>query len=800
MQMQRRPERFVSAAVRSRRNAAFPEEKDMKLSGYRPANEFDQLSLRDLLDAREQYHVFLMQHPNVVATAIGRYRIRIGDSWPSAKGTGKVHGKYPRTLENSEVRPYSWPCILVFVDEWVEPSALASTPGALVPKTLYLTDGRSVPVCIIEAPKEEKTEIEAQDIRFPLNNIGGGSPVIADVQGQQYAATIACLVSDGHKVYALTNRHVAGDAGEVVYSRLGGNLERIGVSSAKQLTREAFTTLYPGWPGRDVYVNLDVGLIEFDNIDQSTADIRGIGQMGKMVDLSVNNISLSLIGCRVRGVGAASGDMFGEVEALFYRYKTNGGFEYVADLMIGPRAATQSRGKAPPFATHPGDSGALWLLEPVQEPKAPVTSKKTADTGDMEYLPLAMQWGRNMLFSGRSAKPQSYVLATFLSRVCAELGVDPVRNWNVDQPDTWGAIGHFSIAARTQNALSNRFPKLVKLMDNNAEIISHDAETILTNDFKGMGKDAFVPMADVPDFFWKTRIAKQGFARPFEGPNHFADMDQPGPDGKTLLDLCKDANFVDPAKWDAFYDTVADLLTDEPITANHRGLLPFRVWQIFDAMIEFVGDGKAPQFVCAAGVLTHYLGDACQPLHISFLHDGDPLRKVEHTFQKGKHAGETEERPLGQGVHSAYEDAMVNAHRKDILDALKATPKVTKAELIDNGFEAAKRTIEMMRTTFNLLPPPEIVEAFIAFKGKPKDRSEFLWKKFGKRTIKSMQGGAHLLAVIWESAWALGDGEDNIASTAALKKAAAMKICADPDFVPSLTVDRIGATLKQPEA
>ena len=102
-----------------------------------------------------------------------------------------------------------------------------------------------------------------------------------------------------------------------------------------------------------------------------------------------------------------------------------------------------------------------------------------------------------------------------------------------------GAIGHFSIAARTQNALSNRFPKLVKLMDNNAQIISHDAETILTNDFKGMGKEAFVPMADVPDFFWKNRIAKQGFARPFEGPNHFADMDQPVPDGKTLLALCK---------------------------------------------------------------------------------------------------------------------------------------------------------------------------------------------------------------------------------------------------------------------
>ena len=67
--------------------------------------------------------------------------------------------------------------------------------------------------------------------------------------------------------------------------------------------------------------------------------------MGKMVDLSIIIFRFRSSACRVRGVGAASGDMFGEVEALFYRYKTNGGFEYVADLMIGPRAAAQSRAK-----------------------------------------------------------------------------------------------------------------------------------------------------------------------------------------------------------------------------------------------------------------------------------------------------------------------------------------------------------------------------------------------------------------------------------------------------------------------
>ena len=753
----------------------------------------DQLSLRDLLDARDQYHIHLMRHANVIATAIGLYRIRTKDSWPTERSEGKVHGTYARTLANSQVRYYSWPAILVFVERWVTEKELE--PGDLVPKTLYLPDGRSIPVCVIEAPKESRNETRPLSTVFPVNNIGGGWPVIARNQGQEYAATIACLVSDGHTVYALTNRHVAGEAGEIIYSRLGGKEQRIGVSSEKHLTRALFTTHYPGWPGRDVYVNLDVGLIDIDNLDRWTAEIRHVGQMGKMVDLSVHTISLALIGRDVRGTGAASGEMEGEIAALFYRYKTNGGFEYVADLLIGPRPAEANKAKEPTFATHPGDSGTLWLLEPDDEGKSPKSKAKHKD-----YQPLAMQWGRNMLYSAGEARPQSYVLATLLSRVCAELGVDPVRNWNLDQPDTWSAIGHFSIANRAQVALSNRSPKLNTLMKNNADIISHDDATILAGEFSGMGSADFVALADVPDFYWKPRIAKQGFARTFEGPNHFADMDQPDPNGKTLLELCRDdpKTFIDPRKWAAFYDSVTDLESGDAIAEKYRGLLPFRVWQTFDAMVEFAAADKPREFVCAAGTLTHYIGDACQPLHISYLHDGDPLRLVEYTFTRGERKGQTEMRRFGKGVHGGYEDTMISAFREKVLAGLLSTPKTEAEEMITTGFEAAKLTVEMMRKTFTSIPPMAVVNEFGSFLGKPKERAEHLWRKFGNKTVKNMQSGAHLLAVLWESAWAVGNGDTNVTSTAGLTKDQAMAICADFDFIPSVSISRIGALLKPP--
>jgi hypothetical protein len=494
----------------------------------------------------------------------------------------------------------------------------------------------------------------------------------------------------------------------------------------------------------------------------------------------VNNLSLSLVGCHVLGVGASSGDMRGEIQGLFYRYKTSGGFEYVADLFIGPRTSNNNHKggraeKLPEFSTLPGDSGTLWLLEPIAQ---------SDDKEKVQYLPLAMEWGRHMLSSADRTKPQSFALATLLSRVCALLEVDPVREWNIDQTDTWGALGHFSIASRTQVALSGRYPKLSALMANNALIISHDDATILKGDFTGMGSENFVPMADVPDFFWKPRVAKQGHARPFEGPNHFADMDQENPDGKTLLDLTKQDSFLDPDKWQAFYNTVNDILSAEPISALHRGLLPFRVWQLFDAMVEYARTGEADKFVCSAGVLTHYVGDACQPLHISYLHDGDPNRPITHTFSRGNKAGETEKRPLGQGVHSAYEDAMVHDHRQEILDGLKTTPKVAKQEIITTGFEAARKTIEMMRNTFGLIPPEKLVQAYIDVGKGGKASSDILWKGFGKETISVMQGGAHLLAVLWESAWAAGDGEKNIKTTNGLTQEAAMAIVKDLEFVP----------------
>ena len=759
-------------------------------------SEYDALSMQDLLEAREQYHIHLMRHPKVVATAIGYYRIRHDDTPPGVapvvKGTG------PRTLINSEVRSYSWPAILVFVEQWIAADEFAHgrryDPDEIVPKTLYLPDGRRVPVCVIEAPRDPVSPETPPIKRHPLNNIGSGNPVFIEVQGRNHVATITCLVSDGHKAYGLTNRHVTGEPGEELSSQLGGRSQPIGLSSSRQVTRVAFSEVYPTWPGKAVYINMDAGLIDINDVNNWTAKLQDGSVMGPMVDLSAANFPMALLGRHVRGYGAASGQWIdGEIQALFYRYTSKGGFEYVADFFIGPRTPTGEEPDQPDFVTMPGDSGTLWLLEPIQD-KNCIDGAHAPD----KLRPLAIQWGANRLYSGLSRQPRAYALATCLSTVCDRLDVDIVRDWNLDQPDTWGAVGHFSIASRVRTLLSDAVPTLQELMNNNAKIISHDDTTILTNEFSHMGDLDFIPMADVPDFFWKH--GRQGHSRGSEGPNHFADMDQKrDEDGVDLLKLCEDPNNIDPKAWNDFYSSVEDLLDGGPITMEHRGLLPFRVWQIFDKMVEFVRDDKMPEFVCAAGVLTHYIGDSCQPLHISYLHDGDPTRAKKHTVNhvRGKKAGTSEVKhiPLGVGLHAAYEDDMVNSHRKEILAGLDKSPSVHKAEYLTSGFDAAKSTIDLMRKTFKALPPEEMLQTFLDAKKNDEDTTEAFWDRYGDGTIAAMQDGTHLLAVIWESAWVAGGGEDKKRDTSALEPDQAMAICAPADFLPSCTIVNVGQFL-----
>src|SRR5262249_24203870 len=146
------------------------------------------------------------------------YRIRKLDRLAYTPNVNRKPGeedrlsKIPKGLNNTVVTPWSWPCVLVFVRQWESRHSLRSKPDQFIPTTLYLPDGRMVPTCVIDAPLDMAPDPLLNEDTLPIPNlyIGGGYPVMTDVQGRTRVASVGCLVTDGDLIYAITNQHVTG--------------------------------------------------------------------------------------------------------------------------------------------------------------------------------------------------------------------------------------------------------------------------------------------------------------------------------------------------------------------------------------------------------------------------------------------------------------------------------------------------------------------------------------------------------------------------------------------------------------
>jgi hypothetical protein len=754
---------------------------------FPPRRDFASLSAQDVLEARDAYHVALSAMPNVVATAIGRYLIH-KDDWyatnppdvPRPNGKGYVPANDPRTFTNSVVRPWSWPCVLVFVRQWVPRDEIGANA---VPRRLYLPDGREVPTCVVLAPPDES---EPPAARPPANSsgmLGGGYMAIRNGQGVEQIGTIACLVQRQGSFYALTNKHVAGADENPVLAVVGDSLETVGKPMGDGVTKRTLSSVFDGWPGDRTFVNIDAGLIRIDDVSRWTAQVFGIGEVGELFDATPESVTLDLIGCPVRAFGASSGPIEGEIRALFFRYESLGNYDYVSDLLIGPRGleldAEAGRWVEPrPRGldhrshpeTHPGDSGAIWFYDPPSE---------EAERGARarRLRPVAMQWGGVRI--GAAGDRTALALATFLSTVCRVLDVEIVRDWSVGWSEYWGKIGHFAVGWKACESNLLEEASLKALMAANQERIGYGDDQLDQGAGFKQGRDGFVPLADVPDYVWVPSARYSG-PRQHEPQQHFADVDLPPfgepADSADFLARCvEDPSLVSPQAWSDFFAGFA-----EHGTGPEEGSLPFRVWQIFDALVDFARTGDTRSFVAAAGILAHYVGDASQPLHCSYLHHGQlPMMTV---------AGDDREYPVAHSsdefkayaktapakVHGIYEEGMLEIApavlfanierllkqepRRDVRrpDRREGADANTDVEIPD-GHAAAVQTVLLMDRARKRLKPMDIIEADDPKLG-PKPRAKKLWENaaIAEATAQSLADSTEVLARIWQAAWTVG--------------------------------------------
>ncbi len=358
------------------------------------------------------------------------------------------------------------------------------------------------------------------------------------------------------------------------------------------------------------------------------------------------------------------------------------------------------------------------------------------------------------------------MLASTLAGVAQTLGVTLLNDDSLaDHSLYWGKVGHYKIAASACN-LGKSGTKLAKLMAANLDRIAvADADISDGNLPSAANRDKFIALADVPDLVWRSN-------RPKDAPSHFADMDEPGgavADHRTLLDLWDSGKPIwrTPEGWTKFYNALPT-----PPEDKHRGALPFRVAQLYDIMVSAVRDAEVTGYVAAAGVLAHYVGDACQPLHVSRLHHGEP------------------DDPSDDGVHEEYETTMLDQFAPEVVsgvnDALDGyhAGDAGGPDVFTGSEQAADTVVALMKRTFAAIAPRDILDAYDSHPGA--GRTKFLWETFGPATIQRLADGARTLAVIWRSAWDEGNGEQLAASKMkAQSEPALQKLYEDKSFAPN---------------
>src|SRR5262249_55862036 len=160
-----------------------------------------------------------------------------------------------------------------------------------------------------------------------------------------------------------------------------------------------------------------------------------------------------------------------------------------------------------------------------------------------------------------------------------------------------------------------------------------------------------------------------------DNPTHSANLDYPA-DGMSpqIRDLP-----LDPQKWADLYaqhgikHDFQKKDPNNPFYESERGSVPFRVRQIFEEMVARVKSRDREGYLCAAGILAHYAGDACQPLH-GTIHFND------------------------EGCHSPYETAMLSRHRGDLIGVVKtALHGRTAPANIADGPAAAAAVMDLMK-------------------------------------------------------------------------------------------------------
>jgi len=152
--------------------------------------------------------------------------------------------------------------------------------------------------------------------------------------------------------------------------------------------------------------------------------------------------------------------------------------------------------------------------------------------------------------------------------------------------------------------------------------------------------------------------------------------------------------------------------------------------------------------------------------------NGDPFGP-KNTVKKGNKYVDV---PIASGVHSEFDNYIIENKHKDISSSLESIAKEKEDKNlpvlvsdIKTVNDAAKAAVTLMQHTSAYANPISIVKEFESLINESKrSRCNRLWTDYGPGIKQAMAEAVVLIAHLWEAAWIKGNGENNISQTSKL--------------------------------
>jgi len=161
-----------------------------------------------------------------------------------------------------------------------------------------------------------------------------------------------------------------------------------------------------------------------------------------------------------------------------------------------------------------------------------------------------------------------------------------------------------------------------------------------------------------------------------------------------------------------------------------------------DTLSSGISD-RVVRFLAMAGVLAHYIADACMPLHNTKYHHG-----LVNASKKE------------QQVHNYIDNNILSAEKGELLrQAFSSIGSNPPFQRIDGGRDWGQRTMALLVYTYTRLHPKKIVETYNETLGWDwRRRYNHVIAEIGVPLRRCIARGTVRLAEIWENAWRQGGG------------------------------------------